>query len=83
MEIVKDVYISFVIAGKVIDEKQRRHLAEVNPEPPCCGRCWFLLFPSFRFTNIGWDFSWLFYNISYDNFRAIKKHKRQKDINEL
>jgi hypothetical protein len=65
---IDDIYISFISAGKIQNQKQHEHLSLVNEVKPCCSRCWFYKYPSFRFVPIGWELSWLFYKLSYDNF---------------
>ena len=83
MEIMEDIYVSFIVAGKILDDEQHQHLSEVNDVPPCCGRCWFYGIPNFRFTSIGWDFHWLFFAVTYDNFRRPRRHRRENQQKNL
>jgi hypothetical protein len=78
MEIAKDIYISLVVAGK-LDRDIQDDVAEQDAVKPKFGRNWWYTLPNFTKTNIGWDFGWLCFLVSYDNYREVRKIHRQKD----
>ena len=78
MEIKEDIYISFVIAGK-LDPADKEYIEKENKVSTCCGRNWWYWKPFFRKTNIGFDFFWLCFLVSYDNYNKIlRKHRKDQ-----
>jgi len=67
MEVVKDVFISVVVAEK-LEKKDYEHLKSVNGVPPRFGRNWWFVTPMYRKTDLGWDIKFLCFGLSYDNY---------------
>lgn len=70
MEIKKNVFLSFIVAGKLLPGDYDE-LKEANSVPPRFGRNWWFWKPDFTKTNIGWSLVWLCFMITYDNHNNI------------
>ena len=79
MEIINNVYVSFVTAGK-LNPDDYEHLKECNPCPPRFGRNWWTWIPDVGLNLFGnknrlemVDIRWLCYAFSITNYNLGSK----------